>query len=109
MSSIVVEKYKSTNARNPRRGYWKPFIIIARIPDHRNGHYVRPNKVPLKYFDFKKDVNPYVHVRVFNFVMKANVKTFEEYITNAFRVKARKKELVMPRLKSFLRTAFSMW
>jgi hypothetical protein len=41
--------------------------------------------------------------------MKANVKTFEEYITNAFRVKARKKELVMPRLKSFLRTAFSMW
>jgi hypothetical protein len=45
---------------------------------------VRPNKVPLKYFDFKKDVNPYVHVRVFNFVMKANVKTFKEYIISAF-------------------------
>ncbi len=37
-----------------------------------------------KYLDFKKDVNPYVHVRVFNFVVKANVETSKEYIINVF-------------------------
>ncbi len=40
--------------------------------------------VALKYFDFKKDVNPNVHVKVFNSIMKVNVETFEEYIINAF-------------------------
>jgi len=40
--------------------------------------------VALKYHNFKKRVNPYAHVRMFNFVVKANVKTFEEYIVNAF-------------------------
>jgi plasmid replication initiation protein len=40
--------------------------------------------VALKYLDFKKDVDPNVHVRMFNFVIKENAKTFEEYIINAF-------------------------
>ncbi len=44
---------------------------------------MRPNRVTLKYPDFKKDDNVDVHVRVFNFAMKANAKTFEEYIINA--------------------------
>ncbi len=39
---------------------------MAPILDHRNDHYVRPNKVAFKYHDFKKDVNPNVHVKVFN-------------------------------------------
>ncbi len=50
----------------------------------RDGHYVGLNKVAFNYFDFKKDVNPNVHVRVFNFVVKANVETSKEYIIIAF-------------------------
>jgi plasmid replication initiation protein len=45
---------------------------------------VRPNKVALKYPDLKKDVDLDVHVRMFNFIVKANEKTFEVYIINAF-------------------------
>jgi len=40
---------------------------------------MRPNKVALKYLDLKKNVDPNVHVKVFNSAMKANAKTFEEY------------------------------
>jgi hypothetical protein len=43
-----------------------------------------PNMVAFKYLDFKKDVNLDAHVRVFNFVVKANIETFEKYIINAF-------------------------
>jgi hypothetical protein len=38
----------------------------------------------LKYPNFKKYVNSYFHVRMFNYVVKVNVETFEEYIINAF-------------------------
>ncbi len=40
--------------------------------------------VALKYPDFKKDANPNAHVRVFNFVVKVNVKTSKKYIINVF-------------------------
>ncbi len=89
MSSMDVGGYKSANAMNPKRGYQKPSIIITPIPDHKNGHYVRPNKVALKYHDFTKDVNPNAHVRVFNFVIKTNVETSKEYIINVFNYKLR--------------------
>jgi hypothetical protein len=42
---------------------------------------VRPNKVTFKCPNFKKDVDPNVHVRVFNSVVKCKCK---EYIINAF-------------------------
>jgi len=84
MNSMVVGKYKSANAMHPRRGYWEPFAIITPILDHRDGHYVRPNKVTIKYLDFKKMVDPNVHVTMFNSIVKVNAKTFEEYIINAF-------------------------
>ncbi len=42
------------------------------------------NRVILKYPDFKKNVDVDVHVRMFNFAVKANVETFEENIINAF-------------------------
>jgi hypothetical protein len=45
---------------------------------------VKPNKVALKYLDFKKDVDLDAHVKVFNFAVKENAKTFEEYIINSF-------------------------
>jgi hypothetical protein len=48
---------------------------------------VKWNKVTLKYFDLKKDVDPYAHVKVFNFIVKANVETFEEYIINDLHCK----------------------
>jgi hypothetical protein len=32
------------------------------------------------YHDFKKNVNPNAHVKVFNSVVKTNVESFEEYI-----------------------------
>ncbi len=28
------------------------FVVTGPILDHRNGHYVKPNKVGLKYHDF---------------------------------------------------------
>jgi hypothetical protein len=65
MSSIATRKYKNIDARNLGRRYQEPSVVIARIFYNRNGHYVRPNKVVLKYLDFKKYVDPYVHVRVF--------------------------------------------
>jgi hypothetical protein len=78
MNSIIAEGYKNINAKNLGKGYRKPFIIITRIFNNRNGHYVKPNKVALKYLDFKNYVDPHVHVRMFNFVVKANAKTFEK-------------------------------
>ncbi len=76
--------YKNANVTNPRRGYQIPFGVIAPILDHRDGHSVRPNKVTLKYHDFKRDVNLNVHVKVFNYIVKTNAETFEEYIINVF-------------------------
>jgi len=84
MSLMVVGGYKNVDAMNPKGGYRKPFTVIAQIYDHKNGHYVRLNKVGLKYLDFKKDVDPDAHIIMFNFAIKANAKTFKEYITNAF-------------------------
>jgi hypothetical protein len=38
--------------------------------------------VALKYLDFKKNVDPNVHVKMFNFVIKTHVETSKEYIVN---------------------------
>jgi hypothetical protein len=84
MNSMAVGGYINADATNPRRGHWEPFVIIASIPYHKYGHYVRSNRVALKYLDFKKDVDPNVHVIVFNSIVKTNVETFEKYIINAF-------------------------
>ncbi len=40
--------------------------------------------VALKYLDFRKDVDPDVHVRTFNSIVKENVKASEKYIINVF-------------------------
>jgi hypothetical protein len=58
--------------------------MATQIHDHRNGHFVRPNKVAFKYHAFKTNVNIDVHVKMYNFTINANAKTFEEYIINAF-------------------------
>jgi hypothetical protein len=84
MSSMVARGYRNEDATNPRRGYQKPFAVTTPILDHKYDHYVKPNKVAFKHLDFKKDVDPNVHVRVFNFVIKKNVKTSKKYIINAF-------------------------
>jgi len=86
MSSIVARRYISIDVGNLRGRYRKLSIVTAWIPDHRNGHYVKPNRVVFKYFNLKKDVNPYAHVKVFNSIVKANAKTFEEYIINALAI-----------------------
>jgi hypothetical protein len=84
MNSMVARRYKITNAKNPKGRYWKPSIVITKIPNHKNGHFVRPNKVAFRYFDLKKNVDLNVHVKMFNSVVKENAKTFKEYIINAF-------------------------
>jgi hypothetical protein len=58
--------------------------MTAPILDHKNGHYVRPNRVAFKYLDFKKDVDPDAHVKMFNSLVKANAETSKEYIINVF-------------------------
>jgi len=58
--------------------------MIQGIPNHRNPHFVRPNKVAFKCLHFKKGVDLDVHVKIFNSKVKVNVKTSKEYIINAF-------------------------
>ncbi len=84
MSSITTRKYINTYVKNPRGGYQETSIITARIPHHKNGHYVRLNKVVFKYHDFKKYADPNAHVRMFNFVMKANAKTLKSISSMSF-------------------------
>ncbi len=84
MNSMVVGRYRSADATNPRGGYQESSVVTTLILDHRDGHFVRPNRVTFKYPDFKKDVDPNAHVRVFKYVVKVNAKTFEKYIINAF-------------------------
>jgi hypothetical protein len=84
MNLMAVGGYKNVDAMNIRGGYQKPSIVIAQIPNHRYSYYVKPNKVVFKYPNFKKDDDPDVHVKVFNYVVKANVETFREYIINVF-------------------------
>jgi hypothetical protein len=69
MSSMVIGGYINADTMYPIGGYWEPSVVITPIPDHRDGHYVRPNRVAFKYLNFKKDVDPNVHVNMFNFVV----------------------------------------
>jgi hypothetical protein len=45
MNSMAIGRYRNANVTNPRRGYREPSTITTPIPNHRDGHYVRPNKV----------------------------------------------------------------
>jgi len=58
MSSMAAKGYKNANVMNSKGGYRKPFVVIVPILDHKNGHYVKPNKVALNYLNFKKNVHP---------------------------------------------------
>jgi hypothetical protein len=69
MSSMVVGGYRSANVVHPIGGYQELITITTPIFDHIDGHYVRPNMVAFKYFDFKKDVDLDVHVKVFNSII----------------------------------------
>jgi hypothetical protein len=72
MNSIVVGRYRNIDAEDLKGGHWEPYAINWGILDHINGHFVRPNMVAFKYLNFKKNVDPNAHVRVFNSAMKAN-------------------------------------
>jgi hypothetical protein len=52
MNSIDVKRYKNINATNSKGGHCEPSFITQGIPNHRNGHFVRPNKIALKYPNF---------------------------------------------------------
>jgi len=47
MNSIVARGYRSIDVKYPRRRYREPFVIIAGIIDHINGHFVRVNRIAL--------------------------------------------------------------
>jgi hypothetical protein len=38
-----------TNGANPSGGYGEPFIVTTQILNQRVGHFIRLNKVVLKY------------------------------------------------------------
>jgi hypothetical protein len=84
MSSMVVGGYISVDGMNPRGGYQEPFVVTTQIFVHKDGHHIRPNRVASKHLNLKKYVNPNAHVKVFNSAVKANAKTFQIYIINAF-------------------------
>jgi hypothetical protein len=72
ISSIIAGRYKSTDVEDPKGGHWEPSIITQGIFDRKNGHFVKPSKVALKYLNFKKEIDQNVHVKVFNYVVNAN-------------------------------------
>ncbi len=84
MNSIAVKKCRCVDVVHSKGEYQEPIIVILPILDHRDGHYVRLNKVVFKYRNFKKNVDPDDHVRVFNYRVKTNVENSEKYIINAF-------------------------
>jgi len=84
MNSMAIRRYISADVMHLRGGYREPIVIIAPILDHKDGHYVRPNKVTFKYPNFKKEIDLYVHVKMFNSIVKTNVETSKEYIINVF-------------------------
>jgi len=84
MSSMAIRGCIIADTMYSRGGYRKPIVVIAPILNHKDGHYVRPNKVVFKYPNFKKDVDLVAHVRVFNSIVKTNAKTSEKYIINVF-------------------------
>jgi hypothetical protein len=53
MSSITIERYRSTDVGNLGGGYREPYGITTRIPNNMNGRSMRPNKVAFKYSNFK--------------------------------------------------------
>jgi len=84
MNLMATGGYKNTYVANPKRGYQKSSVIITQIPEHKNGHSIKPNRVAPKYLDFKKDVDLDVHIRMFNFVVKTNAETSKKYIITTF-------------------------
>ncbi len=50
---------------------------------------MRPNRAALKYLDFKKNVDPNAHVKMFNYAMKANTETSKKHVINVFSYKLR--------------------
>jgi hypothetical protein len=48
------------------------------------GLVAKPYRSTLKYQNYKKDVDPNVHVRMFQVVVKANGETLQEFIINTF-------------------------
>jgi hypothetical protein len=51
---MAAGRYKSVDVVNPRGRYQEPSVVIVKISNHRDGHYVRPNRVALEYPDLKK-------------------------------------------------------
>jgi hypothetical protein len=72
MSSMVTGGCKSVDAMHLRSRYHELIVVNALFFYHKDGHYVRPNKVALKYLDLKKNVDPNVHVKMFISVIKEN-------------------------------------
>jgi hypothetical protein len=54
MNSMAIRGYNNEDATHVKRGYQEPSIVTAQILDHRDGHYVRLNRVAFKYLDLKK-------------------------------------------------------
>jgi hypothetical protein len=50
MNSIDVKGYKNIDVKNSKGRHYEPSFITHGIPDHRNGHFVRPNRVALNKY-----------------------------------------------------------
>jgi hypothetical protein len=70
MSPMAIKRYISANVMDPKGGYQEPILVTTPILDHRYSHYVKPNKVVLKYPDFRKHADVDAHVKVFNSIKK---------------------------------------
>jgi hypothetical protein len=57
--------------------------------------HIETSRVALKYPNFKKDVNPNVHVKVFNYIVKVKAETSEKYIINAFNYALKRYNIIL--------------
>ncbi len=58
MSSIATRRHINTYVEILKGRYQEPSVVITKIPNKKNDHFVRPNMVVLKYLDFKKKCWP---------------------------------------------------
>jgi hypothetical protein len=84
MNLMAVRGCRSVDDVHSKGGFREPIVVMAPISYQKDSHYVKLNSSIIKYLNFFLNVDPNVHVKVFNFIVKINVETFEKYIINAF-------------------------
>jgi hypothetical protein len=55
MSSVATRRHINTYVEILKEGYQEPSVVITKIPNQKNDHFVRPNMVVLSTLTSKKN------------------------------------------------------